>query len=66
MRDADIEKRIFYFCSSMFAAGSDAGTDGSDGRCYGGILDPSAVNQRLRSEHNHEAVSGQENEALLK
>ena len=31
MRDADIEKRIFYFCSSMFAAGSDAGTD-SPGR----------------------------------
>ena len=43
MRDADIEKRIFYFCSSMFAAGSDAGTDGSDRGHYGGILDLSAV-----------------------
>ena len=53
-------------CVSGSGHGSDAGTDGSDGRCYSGIFDPSAVNQRLRSEHNHEAVSGQENEALLK
>ena len=30
-------------CVSGSGHGSDAGTDGSDGRYYGGILDPSAV-----------------------